>query len=273
MPARKSFRKRRPAPRVTGTLPLLIGTEQVECVLRRSARKTLGMQVFADGAVQVTAPLLMPVDDIARLLHEKSGWIAEQRRKLADRAAARPPMPKAAFRHGEPVVLLGAPHTIVVEPAPGRKRMHVRLHPTEPLIIVSAGENASEVAVSEAVEAWLAGQARRVLNEAFTRRLPLCDALGMRRPARLTLRSMRSRWGSCSGSRSIRLNTRMIHLPPHLIDYVVVHELCHLKEMNHSPRFWALVSRALPEYEALRRELRTVPVTLWQGDIDPFLAK
>lgn len=269
MPPRPRFRKRKVAPRVSGSLMLTLQDEQVECVLRRSARKTLGLQVFADGGVQVTAPLLMPHDDIVRYLHEKRDWIAGKRALLAQKAAQRPPMPKTAFGHGQVIPLMGVPHTIEVEAG---KRLAVRLHDSEPRIIVSSPHD-DELAISQAVAKWLTGQAKRVLHEAYTRRLPLCESLGLRQPTRLTLRSMRTRWGSCSGMRSIRLNTRMIHLPQHLIDYVVVHELCHLKELNHSPKFWALVARALPDYEAHRKALRAIPVTLWQEDIDPFLAR
>ena len=72
----------------------------------------------------------------------------------------------------------------------------------------------------------------------------------------MRLSNARSRWGSCHVSGRISLNWRLIQLPPHLVDYVVVHELAHLREMNHSPRFWSLVGRIIPDYQARRRELR-----------------
>ena len=72
----------------------------------------------------------------------------------------------------------------------------------------------------------------------------------------IRLSNARSRWGSCHTSGRISLNWRLIHLPSHLIDYVVVHELAHLVEMNHSPRFWAVVARVIPDYAARRREIR-----------------
>jgi len=73
---------------------------------------------------------------------------------------------------------------------------------------------------------------------------------------RVAIRNQRTIWGSCSGKGNLNFNYRVLFLPPRLADYVIVHELCHLRELNHSPRFWALVSRAVPDYAACRSELR-----------------
>jgi len=81
-------------------------------------------------------------------------------------------------------------------------------------------------------------------------------------PPPLSLSAARTRWGSCSTRSGIRLNWRLLHFPLPVIDYVVVHELAHLREMNHSPRFWAIVSGVCPNWQALRVELRVLGKTL-----------
>ena len=75
--------------------------------------------------------------------------------------------------------------------------------------------------------------------------------------SRISIRSQRSRWGSCSKKGNLNFNYAIASLPPALMDYVIVHELCHLSVFNHSPQFWALVKQTVPDYHALRAQLRT----------------
>jgi predicted metal-dependent hydrolase len=76
----------------------------------------------------------------------------------------------------------------------------------------------------------------------------------------MKIRSMKSRWGSCTGKGKITLNLKLIYMPVDLIDYVVLHELCHLKELNHSPAFYALLSRVMPNWKAQRKRLNSTPL-------------
>ena len=75
---------------------------------------------------------------------------------------------------------------------------------------------------------------------------------------RIAIRNQRTRWGSCSKQKNLNFNYRIAWLPTHLADYIIVHELCHLQELNHSPNFWTLVSRAVPNHREVRRELREI---------------
>jgi predicted metal-dependent hydrolase len=119
---------------------------------------------------------------------------------------------------------------------------------------------AQESAVRRLLEGWYRQQAVELLAE---RMQPLAEALGVDY-ARMTVRAQRTRWGSCSSRGSISLNWRLVLLPTKLADYVLAHELAHLREMNHSPAFWALVERVIPDYRARRKELehtaRTMPL-------------
>jgi hypothetical protein len=105
----------------------------------------------------------------------------------------------------------------------------------------------------DAVQGWLQRQARRVFEE----RCALFSARLQVRPTRLVLSTAASRWGSASADGSIRLNWRLVHFALPVIDYVVAHELAHLREMNHGPAFWAMVRQVLPGFESARGALRT----------------
>ena len=74
---------------------------------------------------------------------------------------------------------------------------------------------------------------------------------------RICIRNQKTRWGSCSSKGNLNFNYKLLFIPEHLVDYIIVHELCHLLEMNHSPRFWTLVGRAIPDYKDCRKELRS----------------
>ena len=114
-------------------------------------------------------------------------------------------------------------------------------------------------ALRDAVQRWLKRQAREVFE---ARCVVYGERLGVQ-PTRLQLSSARTRWGSASADGSIRLNWRLVHFPLPMIDYVVVHELAHLREMNHSARFWSVVREALPDFEAARDALRSGAVPMF----------
>jgi len=224
---------------------------------RRGQRRTIGFAVGAEG-LTVRAPRWCTLAQVEAALHEKSRWIVaklDQARAHAEQlAAARIHWQEGAQFHylGEPVRLAldarqrhgMAAAVLVQEPsAPGaaRSALHVGLP-----------QQAGGARLREAVQAWLMRQARRLFTQRLDHFAPL---LGVRWH-RLGLSSAGTRWGSASVNGSIRLNWRLIHLPPSLIDYVVVHELAHLREMNHSPRFWQHVQAVLPDYLERRGQLQ-----------------
>ena len=106
--------------------------------------------------------------------------------------------------------------------------------------------------IRRALEAWYRQQARTVFDE----RLAACNAAYGFTFGRVAIKEQKSRWGSCSRKGNLNFNWRLLLAPLPVLDYVVIHELCHLKELNHSARFWALVARACPDYVVRRRGLR-----------------
>lgn len=239
---------------------LLLQGISVGYALRRGRRRTIGFRVDADG-LTVSSPHRVGQTEIDLALREKGGWIvrklAEQRERQKQLLAAR-----LDWREGVGVPYLGETVIVRLDPCFEIAREGAALSadtsnlPGSPSSILHVG--LPKIATSEQircqVRTWLQREARRVF-EARCRHF--AARLGVQYK-RLCLSSARTRWGSASVNGSIRLNWRLIHFALPTIDYVVVHELSHLIEMNHSPRFWAVVRAVLPDFEQARQVLKTV---------------
>ena len=232
------------APPVTvpaGTLRYIqLGSEIVGFRLRRARRRSIGIVIDEDG-LRVAAPGHAPVAEVEAFIREKARWVLQ---KLADRRAA-PRPPVVNWSDGAIVALLGAP--VRIELLPERRGISLE----DGSLGVGLAPRGEPAAVRQRGIAWFKDRARALFGE----RLAVYAAkLGVPIPA-LTLSNARTQWGVCRDGH-VRLNWRLIHLPLHLVDYVVAHELAHLREMNHSERFWAVVGGLYPDYQAARRELR-----------------
>lgn len=222
------------------TSSALLDGQPVNYILHRShGRRRISLSIDERG-LRVGAPLRASLREIESVLRDHARWVL---RKLADWTDKR--APPRRWESGETVSYLGLPLKLQV--AAGASAVLF----TEPLLYVHTPD-ASPSAVSAQVKHWLRGQASAHFQqriEHFRMHITL-EAVAVR------LSNARSRWGSCHASGRISLNWRLIHMPRHLIDYVVVHELAHMREMNHSPRFWAVVGGVIPDYAARRREIR-----------------
>lgn len=219
---------------------LLIEGTRVELVLRRSARRSFALQVDHRGA-RVAVPLRTPLGEVERFVHSHGRWLLEH---LQARAAAHP-APVLEVVEGATVPLLGRRLTLRLRE--GRiTRWRGLADGTEELLLPTAVDPLRALlrALQARALAWYRGRVEEY-----------CHRLTVPVPA-VRLSSARTRWGSCSSRSGIRLHWRLIHLPPALIDYVVAHEVAHLLEMNHSPRFWAVVERLYPDWRAARADLR-----------------
>lgn len=234
------------APRATRSARF--GEVTVDYLLRRSRRRTIGFVIGAEGLV-VIAPARVGLREIDAAVHEKSRWIlaklGEQRELQQRRDASR-----VVWADGATVEYLGAPMVIRLGAGSGGAELDAASSPPALRLDLPAG--ADETRVRDAAQSWLQREARRVFAE---RSALFAERLGVR-VTRLSLSSAATRWGSASADGRIRLNWRLIHFAVPTIDYVVAHELAHLREMNHGPRFWAIVRSAVPAYEDERRRLR-----------------
>ncbi len=235
-----------------------LGDHLVAYAFRRARRRSIGFVVGVEG-LSVSAPKWVNLGDVDVALREKGDWIlrklGEQQQRQQRLQAA-----KIDWRDGTCLPFLGETVLVVLDAragltkagavlntntgaAPGepKHRLHIGLPPT-----------AAPEQIRDVVQSWLQRQARRVFEE---RCRHFADQLQVRY-TRLSLSSAQTRWGSASANGSIRLNWRLIHFAMPTIDYVVAHELAHLREMNHSPRFWDVVRSVVPDYERARGTLK-----------------
>ena len=231
-----------------------LGEHVVAYELRRARRRSIGFVVGVEG-LSVSAPRWVGVGDVEAALREKAAWILrklhEQRERAQRLAAAR-----VDWRDGSTIPFLGETVILVLDPRATGAVLHTAddTLPGVPRLTLHLGlpQGAAPEQIRDTVQSWLQRQARRLFEE---RCAWFAGRLGVRMK-RLTLSSASTRWGSASADGSIRLNWRLVHFGLPVIDYVVTHELAHLREMNHSAAFWEVVRQALPEFEAARGALR-----------------
>ena len=229
-----------PAPATPeATQRIAIAGQAVDYQLRRSRRRTMGLAIDHRG-LRVGAPLQARLGDIEALIREHGQWVLD---KLAD-WRQRPPPEQLAVGEGSVIFVLDSPLTVTITPASRSRWLFSdpKLH----LFVPPA------VAARDVVEKALRAKARLVFSERLAHYAP---QLGVAPPP-LRLSAARTRWGSCSHHGGISLNWRLILMPLAVVDYVVCHELAHLREMNHSPRFWSVVQQLCPDWRARRLELR-----------------
>ena len=230
--------RRREAP----TRRITLAGQDIEYRLLRARRRTIGMEVDLSG-LTVRAPRWVTLAEIEAALAERAQWIVKA---LAEWNGRRREVMPRQWKSGAPILLRGRELSLEVFPA---RRACVAPDLFNLTILHPRAQDEAEVA--GLVGRWLREQAWAdvaPLVERYAGRIA-------RTPPTLRLSNARSEWGSCNARGEIRLNWRLVQLPPLLAEYVVAHEVAHLVELNHSPRFWALVDRLLPGHAALRREL------------------
>ncbi|WP_019447027.1 SprT family zinc-dependent metalloprotease [Cupriavidus sp. BIS7] len=231
---------------------LQVGERTLHYALKRSSRRTIGFTVD-DRGLSITAPRWVTLADVEAAIHEKQRWIFNKLGEWRHREARRI-LPTVQWRDGASLPFLGQPITLQLESPVG-----VLLFNAETRVLhLAMPAHADEQQIKDRVQGWLQTQARRLLPE----RLEIyARKLGVRHTG-FALTSAATRWGSCTADGKIRLNWRLMHFPLSMIDYVAAHELAHLKEMNHGPRFWETVESIFPEFRDARAQLRAHPPEL-----------
>lgn len=231
---------------------LLWGTTTISYTLRHSPRKTVGIHVRPDASVEVTAPTGSALEAIEGILRRKAAWIT---RKQAEMRARPPVTPAYRYVSGEAHLYLGRPYLLEIVPGPKSAVMLAGAH-----LCVRTPDPSNPRSVSTALARWYRQEAERVFAEELAAAAGVVRPLGIAAPAAIRIRPMKTRWGSCTSKGSITLNLRLIHADRALIEYVLVHELCHLAEHNHSKAYYRLLDRALPDWRARKQRLNTTGI-------------
>ncbi len=244
------FLKAKPAPPVQ--LELVLGGEPVPVELCFDRFRTMRISIRPEGLVRVRAPKGTSRELVRKRLELKAAWIHKHLERFRTRRQASAPL---RYEDGAAHPHLGRPRTLVIR-RDGRSA--VRLEGDE--LLVTTRREPTPEAVRKLLDAWRAEQARALFTRIIRELLPRMDAHGAPRPERLRVRSMKSRWGSCSRARVICLNLQLMKAPLACIEYVAAHELCHLLHHGHDARFYGLLAAIMPDWRERKALLAEQPI-------------
>ena len=222
--------------------------DQLHYQLERRQRRTVGLKITENGLV-IHAPKRISQSHLESIIVLKADWIRKKLETLIENK-----LPEMQWRHGETLLFMGNTISLAVE-----HDIRSKVVEYEPGVLQLAMPNHhDQTLIARKVIQWYKKQA---LVD-FTRRLEIFSSkLGVSFSS-FNLSNAGSRWGSCNSRKEIRLNWRLLQAPPHIINYVVCHELAHLKEMNHSAKFWATVASIYPDYKLAEKELKALSANL-----------
>jgi len=221
------------------------GNTTILYTLTYTDRSTLAIHVCPDLSVQVEAPLKSDPQEIEKRLQKRAGWVVRQQNKFRKYSLDFPPR---QYISGETHRYLGQQY-----------RLKVNLDPAQPESVqldreqLRVAVRKNKTRAKKLVDTWYRQRAYEVFQERLLQWYPHFERFGFPMPE-LTVRQMRSRWGSCTPQGKITINLKLIMVPKQLIDYVIVHELCHRVEHNHSKAFYQLLGRIMPDWKE-RKEM------------------
>ena len=242
----------------------------VAFALKRGKRRTIGFSVGPEG-LSVSAPKWVPLAEIDRAVQEKASWILKKLQETRERHS-RMESARVDWQDGALVPFMGGELVLLLDPRQQRSALAEQMahQPSQDaesqegavqrrVLHLGLAHSASATQIRDAAQAWLMRHAKQLFEERLNHYAPQLGVSWQR----LSLSSAGTRWGSASADGSIRLNWRLIHFKLSVIDYVVVHELSHLRVMDHSPRFWDTVRAIVPDYAELRVQLKDELVPKW----------
>lgn len=224
------------------------GRTRITYHYRFKDRKTLAIHVHPDLTVTVDAPKGTELERIREKVLKRADWIKKAKQEFE---LYLPKQPPRQYINGESHRYLGRQYRIKA-----RKARSESIKCYRGYFDIKCIEGPNPATIRRLMEEWYLEKANVVFTRRYHYLLKQAAQLGIAE-APLKIRKLVSRWGSCSKSGKITLNLELIKAPTECIDYVIVHELCHLKEPNHGPGFWRLVRKMIPDYQERKRALNT----------------
>lgn len=224
-----------------------IASGEVELDIVRSSRRTVALYVKPGGTLLVRAPWYVPVYVLMQFVRHKTAWIERQMERLKD---VKPVGDHPLIDDGSVIPFLGRQLTVKVSVG---ARNTARLVDNV-LHITAAGER-SPLKITAVAERWYQNQAK-ALFAARASVLAALHAALLPAPGTVSVRRMKRRWGTCHSNGAIWLNSELVKKDPELVDYVIIHELCHLVHHNHSKEYYALLGSIIPNFRELRKRLQ-----------------
>jgi len=224
---------------------VIAGDKRIEYILFQSARKNVLFQALPEGVTRVYAPKYMRLRDIDEMVRQRAAQLTDMHRnmdlKLEEDRRSHP------VTEGSLLMVEGIPHILRLHAG---RPVHGRTEGGE--YHLTLPDPSSDPEVRAAIRSTLSVRALERIRSRVNHYAPLIGV----HPGRITIRDQKSRWGSCSAKGNLNFNWKLIMAPSQVLDYVVIHELCHMREFNHSPRFWELVYAHMPDYEAWKKWLK-----------------
>ncbi|SHK42527.1 M48 family metallopeptidase [Desulforamulus aeronauticus] len=222
-----------------------LGGKPISYQIRESRRaKHVRFTISSSDGLEVVVPSNYPQDQLETLLKSKQNWILEKLALFSRRVEL---VQKNALAATQVIRFLGKSYRVVTVFQPGAPQIEIV---GDKIIIMLPQQN--QVKIRDVLESWLRHQAREVIKQRlqfFSHKLNI-------KYNQVAIKDQKTRWGSCSSQGNLNFNYRLVMAPVPIIDYLVVHELAHLREMNHSKKFWLLVESVCPAYKAHRQWLK-----------------
>ncbi|NCB41470.1 MAG: M48 family peptidase [Clostridia bacterium] len=228
-------------------MQIILENQKMECRVIYRKRKTLCIQVRPPGDVTVISPKGKTEAEILWLVQSKAKWI---QKKLSEMQRIEALNTENKYVDGEAFSYLGQRYILQVRVHQKYKRLQVKIEERNLVVYTSKIEPESTRA---ALEVWYKKQAMEVIKE----RIAYYQNVIQIKPSQIVVKKQQKRWGSCTSKHKLLFNFRCVMLPHSILDYIVVHELCHLLQLNHSKEFWRLVEEILPDYKQRKQWLRT----------------